>query len=113
MIYSVIALVIISMGLVPNGGFEEGLSGWGGLWTREPGAGEVVLDSSIRHGGDRSARVEHTGQRDWSFDPDVRVSVQPGDIFELSAWVKIEGKGRATICVVTYDAKGAVVNYPA
>lgn len=111
MIYSVIALVIFSMGLVPNDGFEEGLSGWGGLWTREPDAGEVMLDSSIRHSGDRSARVEHTGQRDWSFDPDVRISVQPGDIFELSAWVKIEGKGRTTICVVTYDAKGEVVKW--
>ena len=80
MIFSMIALVILSMGLVPNDGFEGGLSGWGGLWTREPDAGEVILDSSIRHSGDRSARVEHTGQRDWSFDPDVRISVQPGDI---------------------------------
>lgn len=111
MIYSMIAMLTLSIGLIPNKGFEDGLSGWGGLWTREPGAGEVVLDSNVRHSGDRSARVEHTGQRDWSFDPDVRVSVQPGDIFELSAWVKIEGKGRTTICVVTYDAKGEVVKW--
>jgi hypothetical protein len=109
----VIALVIhmFSVSLVPNGGFEDGLSGWGELWTREPDAGEVVLDNRIRHSGGKSARVEHTGQRDWSFDPNVRIPVQPGDVFELSAWLRIEGMGRATICVVTYDAEGSAVKW--
>lgn len=102
---------IMSVSLVPNNGFEEGLSGWGELWTREPDVGKVVLDDSIRHSGDGSARVEHTGQEDWSFTPNVKVSVQPGDIFELSAWLKIEGTGSATICVVTCDAEGEVVKW--
>ena len=110
---SIIALVVhtMSASLVPNSGFEEGLSEWGELWTREPDAGKVVLDDNVRYSGDKSARVEHTGQRDWSLDPNVRIPVQPGDIFELSAWLRIEGTGRATICVVTYDAEGEVVKW--
>ena len=110
---SVIALLIhtLSVSLVPNGGFEEGLSEWGELWTREPDAGQVVLDDDVRHSGDKSARVEHTGQRDWSFDPNVSIPVQPGDIFELSAWLKIEGTGSATLCVVIYDAEGEAVRW--
>lgn len=110
---SVIALVIqtISAGIIPNGGFEDGLAGWGELWTREAGVGKLALDDEIRHSGDKSACVEHTGQGDWSFDPDVTISVRPGDIFQFSAWLKLEGSGSVTLCVVTYDAAGKVLQW--
>ncbi len=115
MIFSVslIALLIqtISAGIIPNGGFEDGLSEWGELWTREANTGKLALDDNIRHSGNNSARVEHTGQGDWSFDPDVNISVQPGDIFQLSAWLKLEGSGNVTICIVTYDAAGKVLKW--
>jgi len=97
--------------LVPNGDFEEGLAHWGTLWTREPGVGQVALDAQVRHGGKNSARIEHRGERDWSFDPQVRVQVRPGDLFELQVWVRIEGQGRATLCVVTYEEKGQVLQW--
>ncbi|MFQ6043949.1 MAG: glycoside hydrolase, partial [Candidatus Poribacteria bacterium] len=100
-----------SSNLVPNGGFEAGLSEWGEIWTRQPGVGRVVLDDEIRHSGGYSARIEHKGERDWSFDPNARIQVQSGDLFELQAWVKVEGQGEATLCVVTYDERGEVIKW--
>src|SRR6478609_2419959 len=74
---------------VQNPGFESGLNGWRNLWTRDAGTGELVLDSSIVHSGQNSARVQHQGEKDWSLEPATRVPVKPGDVFELAAWVKI------------------------
>ena len=110
---SIIALVIqtISVGIIPNGGFEDGFAEWGDIWTREAGVGKLTLDDEIRHSGDNSARLEHTGQQDWSFDPDMNVPVRPGDIFQLSAWLKLDGSGSVTLCVVTYDAAGKVITW--
>ena len=103
--------LLLSANLIPNGDFESGLSGWGELWTREPEAGRVFLDERIYRDGKRSARIEHRGERDWSFDPDLHLQVRPGDLFKLKAWVKIEGRGSATICVVTYDEKDDVIRW--
>jgi hypothetical protein len=66
--------------LVANGGFELGLLGWRPLWNRQTGAGKVSLDQQIVHAGTNSARIEHQGTEDWSFEPEVRVAVQPGDL---------------------------------
>jgi hypothetical protein len=105
-------LAILLNSLIPNGGFEEGLSNWGGLWTREPGAGRVALDDEIRHSGARSARIEHTGQMDWSFSPDLDFSVKAGEIFRLSTRLRIESEtGSAGVSVVTYDESAKVVNW--
>lgn len=97
--------------LIPNGGFEAGLSGWQQLWTRDANAGRVVIDTKVRHGGKASARIEHVGERDWSFSPNVKIAVAPGDIFTLRAWVKIRGTGSATICVITYGRNGKVLKW--
>jgi len=99
-------------GIIGNGGFEEGLSGWRPLWTREPNTGTVTLDTQTVHGGRNSACIKYTGTADWSFEPDVRVAVQPGDLFEMEAWVKIAGiagvGGNVTLCLSTWDSQGKV-----
>ena len=90
--------------LVSNGGFESGLSGWRPFWSRQPGAGQAVVDHTIFRTGAAAARIEHLGTNDWSFEPDLRVSVQPGEILELEAWAKVEGQGSVSLCASTWTA---------
>jgi hypothetical protein len=93
---------------IANGGFEDGLAGWNSLWTRDANVGKLCLDHKIFHQGNRAARIEHTGQKDWSFSPDIEIPVQEDEIFELNSWVKIRGEGSCTLCVVTYNTNGVL-----
>lgn len=97
---------IDSANLITNGGFEAGLVEWRSLWCHETNAGLLKLDHQEVHGGTNAVCIEHRGERDWSFEPSQRISVQPGDIYELSAWLKLQGAGHATLCVSTWDAQG-------
>ena len=78
--------------LIVGGGFEEGLTGWGDLWTRTPG-GRLELDPHEPHRGRQSAHIQHTGREDWSFNQSRRLAVQAGQIYELSGWVRGAGEG--------------------
>jgi hypothetical protein len=98
--------------IITNGGFESGLAGWRPLWTRDANVGTLRLDSTTVHGGKNSARIEHRGEKDWSLEPARRVPVQAGDVFELEAWLKFEGRdGSATLCVSTHDAQGKALDW--
>jgi hypothetical protein len=94
-----------SVNLVTNGGFEHGLGGWRSFWSRATGAGSVALESRDVHTGNKATRIEHRGEGDWSFEPNLQVPVQPGAIFELGVWIKLQGTGSATLCVSTWDAQ--------
>ena len=96
--------------LLTNGGFERGLTGWSKPWSRTPSV-RAAPDETVRHGGGVSARIEHTGSRDWSFGPEGRLNVRPGEIYELAAWVRARGTGRATLCVVLRNARGRVMSW--
>ncbi|MEW6234797.1 MAG: glycoside hydrolase [Candidatus Omnitrophota bacterium] len=102
---------VAASNLVPNGGFEQGMTGWGSLWTREAGAGSAIADREIVHEGRAAARIEHRGEKDWSFNPNSQYPAQDGELYTLDAWIKIEGQGSAEICVVLYDAQGAVMDW--
>jgi hypothetical protein len=92
---------------ITNGGFESGLGGWRQLWTRDAQAGTAALDTQTFHDGRTALRIEHRGGKDWSVEPAVRVPVEPGDLFELEAWLRVESRGgSATLCVSTHDAAG-------
>lgn len=93
-----------------NGDFEAGLAGWSSLWSRESGAGSLTLDSETVHGGKHAVRIEHRGERDWSFQAAERLPVETGDLFDLEAWVKIQSGG-TTLCVSTWDKDGKVVEW--
>jgi hypothetical protein len=95
---------------ISNGGFEKGLDGFS-FWARDAGAGKAVVDVSERHGGAQSVRVEHSGEKDWSLAYNVQLPVKPGEIYELSAWVRLQGKGGASLGVVTRDVSGKVLNW--
>ena len=109
--------VLTSPGLAPaaenlleGGDFERGLAGWSELWTRTPG-GSTVLDSGLRHGGRQSLRIEHTGSRDWSLQQAKPLPVKPGEIYQLSGWVRLQGEGSTTLCVTLRDAKDQVTDW--
>jgi len=101
--------------LIVNPGFETGAPGevgWSTLWTRDPGVGGASLDRKGPHGGSVSLRVEHTGSRDWSLTQEAPVGTAPGEVFELSGWVRCEDVGgRVTISVIPYDSEGKVVTW--
>jgi hypothetical protein len=99
-------------GTITNGGFEAGLAGWRPLWTREANTGTLSLDSQTWHTGKQSVRIEHRGVKDWSLEPTLRMAVEPGEIFELEAWLKLERQdANATLCVTTYDSGGKALDW--
>lgn len=99
-----------------NGNFEGGWSGnvpagWSSLWTRDPNAGTMSLDSANFHEGARSLKVVHTGQQDWSAEQRARLDVRPGDVVRISAWVKCESTESAEISVVLRDSHDEVLDW--
>lgn len=112
--------VFLSCGLcvgaaAPDGGFEnweEGRPvGWNRLWARDPRAGELLPDASVKHAGERAARVTHRGDKDWSLNASAAVPANAGDIFEVKAWFKIEGVGRAIATAAAVAADGKTVDW--
>ena len=95
--------------LIVNGGLEDGLKGWTPLWTRTPNAGKATPDTAVTHGGRQAIRIEHSGAQDWSFAQDAVLPVKPGQLYDLRAWVRLEGKGNAELCVILRDAKGGAI----
>ncbi|MGA4578486.1 glycoside hydrolase [Limisphaera sp. VF-2] len=94
-----------------NGGFEEGLVGWRDLWTRDRGAGRVILLTNAAHSGNAHARIEHDGPRDWSFEPVLRIPSKTGEVYEMTAWVRKTGDGSASLCASTWTAAGSVAEW--
>ncbi len=96
--------------LLTNGDFEEGLSGWGKLWTRTPD-GNAVIETRLSHSGQRSVRIEYSGRQDWSFHQERTLTVEPGQIYEFSGWVRLEGEGTTTLSVTLRDADDKVIDW--
>jgi hypothetical protein len=98
-------------GAIANPGFETELAGWRPLFTREPQTGSATVDRANAHAGTAAVRLEHTGEKDWSFETTARLAVEPGDVFELQAWLKVPVAGSATLCVATWDQAGKNVSW--
>lgn len=83
------------------------------LWSREKELGSAVVDEGVRHGGKASLRIEHRGEKDWSLATPTRVAVKEGEIYELSAAVKVstESTGQVTVGATSHDGKGQAVNW--
>ncbi len=93
-----------------NGGFEGGVEGWR-IWSREQGAASLEVDQAVRHSGNHSGKLQHTGTQDWSLEPQQRLTTKAGDFYEMEAWVKVEGGGTITLCASTWDAAGKAVEW--
>lgn len=96
--------------LIVNPGFEAPGTGWNDFWSRTPG-GSVALDADQHHGGTHAARIEHTGSKDWSLQQRQALHVRPGEIYELSGWLRLKGEGTATVCGVLRDERGRVLDW--
>ncbi len=95
---------------IVNGDFEQELAGWRTLWTRTPSGKAVLVTDRVRQGR-HAVRIEHTGSKDWSFGQEKTLTVHPGEIYEFSAWVWVEGAGSATLGVVLRDAEQHVLDW--
>jgi hypothetical protein len=96
---------------IANGTFQEGLSRWNTFWARDAEGGQVILDERRARTGRQSVRIEHAGARDWNLDLAERLPVEAGEVYELSAWVQVEGEHHAGISVVLRDAAGEVLDW--
>ena len=108
-----LALVLAAPGgenLLVNGDFAEGPSGWSDLWTRTP-SGKLALDAQQSHGGKQSLRIVYSGEKDWSLAQQHAIEVKAGQIYELSGWVRVQGRGDTTLCVTLRDAADKVTDW--
>jgi len=96
--------------LLTNGDWEQGGTGWNRVWSRT-GDVKAELDQKEKHGGRQAIRVEHTGEQDWSLGQEKRLTVKPGAIYELSGWMRVDGKGTGTLNVALFDAKGEAIDW--
>ena len=96
--------------LLAQGTFDAGLGRWT-LWTRQPGAGRASWEAGGGRGGSGAARIEISGERDWSFSPGRRAAVRPGEIWLLRCWVRIEGWARAVLGATARDRRGKTTDW--
>jgi hypothetical protein len=89
--------------LLVNGDFANGLQGWAKAWSRVPGV-KAAIDEQVRHGGRAAIRIEQSSPHDWSVAQARRLEVKPGEIYELSGWLRTQGDGDAAWSVTLYDA---------
>ncbi|MCX5683278.1 MAG: carbohydrate binding domain-containing protein, partial [Planctomycetota bacterium] len=104
-------LSVILLAAAPAPASDDPLAPWHPFWSREQGAGQAVVDKAVAHEGRPTIHIEHRGKEDWSLAAKSRIAVEPGDLFELSAWLKIDGDGRAEISAVTYAADGKTIDW--
>ncbi|MGC8743380.1 MAG: glycoside hydrolase [Verrucomicrobiia bacterium] len=97
--------------LIVNGGFENDLSGWQNLWSREKDAGEFSIEKINPKSGAKCAKIVHNGKLDWSLNQRQRIPVSPGEWYEFSGWFKLTGEGEAQLCAIAYDASGNVIDW--
>jgi hypothetical protein len=98
--------------LLTNPGFEDGMTGWSDLWTRDAGTGTAVIVNSPVHGGSNALHITHNGSNDWSFANGGRFDVSPGQIYEFSAWVRVESvENDIQLCIVVYDADNTALDW--
>ncbi|MCX7800158.1 MAG: glycoside hydrolase [Fimbriimonadales bacterium] len=82
--------------------------GWGGAWSREPGAISVSLDDLVRREGRPTVRIEHSGSKDWSLAQQRGLAVRPGDIVEASVWIRVQRPGEASVSFIAERQGGEV-----
>lgn len=93
-----------------NGDFEQGLDGWNDFWSRT-GEGEAsVVDRGARQ-GNRCIRIRHEGHRDWALNRRKSMEVKPGEIYEMSVWIRGEGEGSVTLGATLYGEQQRVLDW--
>ncbi|MBE3123912.1 MAG: carbohydrate binding domain-containing protein, partial [Planctomycetes bacterium] len=110
-VLSLLGGAILAMGVALAGAAEGLPSEWNPFWARESGAGQAAADTQVTHDGKPTIRVEHRGKDDWSLTRKERLPVEPGDMFQLDVWLKVDGQGSATPCAIAYGKDGKAVDW--
>ena len=83
---------------------------WAAIWSRQADTAKLAEDAQVLRGGRATSRVEQTAKSEWCLQPQSRADGKPaalavgeGDVFEVSAWVKVEGAGRVSVSWVNAD----------
>ena len=100
--------------LIVNPGFENDFTQWSALWTHDAGVGTAQIITSPVHSGGKACHIHHWGLQDWSLEPQTIVSVKPGQLYEYSAWVRVDSLasgGNVQINVVLRDGKDSVIDW--
>jgi hypothetical protein len=64
------------------------------------------------HAGQKAVRISQWGLQDWSFSPQGNVPVKPGQVYQYSAWVRVDSLVQsADISVVLYDAANNALDW--
>ena len=71
-------------------------------WSRDHGALSVAAETLD---GVSVGKAVHVGVHDWAIRSSTFLSVKPGEIFEISCRVRIEGDGQVSTGVTLYDGE--------
>jgi rhamnogalacturonan endolyase len=104
------AALLLAAGVIPagelaltNADFEAGngsdAAGWG--WWSRTKKGSATWTDADKHGGARSVRLEHDGEKDWAYSCSTRLKASHGQAFTFSAWVRAKS-GKVTLATVAY-----------
>jgi hypothetical protein len=95
---------------ITNGDFEKGTDGWGRFWARSGDGSAEVVTTQAQH-GKQAVQIRYAGAVDWSFPQAQPLAVQPGEIYELTGWLKKQGAGNMTLSVILYDAQQQALSW--
>ena len=110
MVLAFVCALTAGENLVQDGDFERGLEGWRPLWSRDS-VGTATRDRDVRHSGRQATSCAHPGDRDWSLTQQRWLDVQPGQIYELTGWVRLRGEGSTTLGVTLRDRNQDVTEW--
>jgi hypothetical protein len=108
-----------SQNLINNPGFEDGMNQWWGFGSTD-GTGSGTIVSSPVHSGTKALKIEYPGTQNWDFSQGSRIPVSPGEVYDLSCWVKVETytagdinnpEGIASFLVTLYDSDYKTLYY--
>jgi len=110
-VFSVVNPLFAGELAIANAGFEDAKDGrpdgWG--WWSRTKSGSAKADEAQFHGGARSAKLAHDGERDWAFSSSTRFPVKGGEAFTISAWVRVK-TGHVQFAMVAYS-QGKVLSW--
>ena len=105
---------LLAQNLIANPGFENDLTNWSTLWTRDTCVGSAASISGLAHSGAKAVQIQYCGNLDWSFEPQSSIPVKSGQVYEYSIWVRIDSlvqDADVQISVVLLDSSHTALNW--
>jgi hypothetical protein len=74
--------------ILPNPGYDTGLTAWSRPWARSPGGASSAWEKQVGHDAAGALKIEARAKDDWSVSQEGSVSAQVGEVYGFSAWVR-------------------------